>query len=212
MNLDKPPSVRGIDVNAENNRLHKTTSPRSPPFGRRSITQKPVLIGGDGSRGISVWKEVQPFPATIEAQIMMIRERFRTLLRGLHRQRNWPGYAALVVHAANGSTGRSARRVVQGQWRETIRVRGNGTNRSRYSSQADLEATRTDSDDAQISLRGTRDSLCEAILHPACGPFSDAALFSSTMAPLCLSRRYCARFLKWGGSPHGANCDLHRAR
>ncbi len=32
----------------------------------------------------------------------------------------------------------------------------------------DLEATRTDSDDAQISLRGTRDSVvCEAILHPA---------------------------------------------
>ncbi|MBA5874741.1 MAG: hypothetical protein GDA66_09365 [Nitrospira sp. CR1.2] len=35
----------------------------------------------------------------------------------------------------------------------------------------DLETTRTDSDDARISLRGTRDSVvCEAILHPAMQP------------------------------------------
>ena len=97
---------------------------------------------------------------------MMIRNVFGLLLP-LALTAQLAGYAALVVHAANEKQGAQHYELSRGAGEKRsecvgmVRI-GPGI------AAMDLEATRTDSDDAQISLRGTRDSfVCEAILHPA---------------------------------------------
>ncbi len=100
---------------------------------------------------------------------MMMRNAF-ALAVTLVLPAQFAGYAVRFVHAS-GQTQAAQHYEL---------ARGAGEKRSECVGQIrigpgitamDLEATRTDSDDAQISVRGTRDSVvCEAILHPATQP------------------------------------------
>ena len=64
---------------------------------------------------------------------MMIRNAFGLVLP-LALTAQLAGYAALVVHAANEKQGAQHYELSKGQERNDPGVRGNGTNRSRYSS------------------------------------------------------------------------------
>lgn len=107
-------------------------------------------------------------PRAVHASVMMMRHTF-TLPLTLVLIAHLAAYSVRQVHAADQQ--RTAQRYDLS--------RGTGENQSECVGMIqigpgittmDLEATRTDSDSARISLRGTGDSvICDAILHPAMG-------------------------------------------
>jgi hypothetical protein len=103
---------------------------------------------------------------TTQETFMMMRKTF-VLALTLVLTAHLDGYAVRLVHAADQKDSAQQYELSRGAGEKrsecvrTIRI-GPGI------ALMDLEVTRTDADDARISLRGTRDSvICEAMLHPA---------------------------------------------